>query len=198
MNIIGISAFYHDSACCLLQDGKLTAAAEEERFSRVKADPSIPRGAFTYCLKQGSIDITNVDCVAYYEDPIKKIGRQLWSGVLGDQAGFPKIKDPRKRVERQIRQVLGFEGPIYYYDHHLSHAASSFYFSGFSEAAILTVDGVGEWATTTYGTGKADRIELFEEVEFPNSLGLLYSAITAYLGFGVNDGEYKVMGLAPF
>ncbi|AXY74559.1 carbamoyltransferase [Paraflavitalea soli] len=196
-NVIGIAAFFHDSACCLLQDGKITAAAEEERFSRIKADPTLPKEAFKYCLEQGDITIADIDCIAYYEDPEKKLARQFWSGVLGNHPDLLHQINP-SMVEDQIREVLGYEGPIKYYDHHSSHAASSFFFSGFKESAILTVDGVGEWATTTYGMGKGNTIDLFEEVHFPDSLGLLYSTITSYLGFGVNDGEYKVMGLAPY
>jgi carbamoyltransferase len=196
-NIIGISAFFHDSACCLLQDGIITAAAEEERFTRIKADPSLPKEAFKYCLREGGISIADVDCIAYYEQPQKKLERQLWSGVLGNS---PELLDRINTtlVEDQVREVLGYEGPIVYFDHHHSHAASSYFFSGFEAAAILTVDGVGEWATTTYGRASGKDIEIFEEVHFPDSLGLLYSTITSYLGFGVNDGEYKVMGLAPY
>jgi carbamoyltransferase len=197
MNIIGVSAFFHDAACCLLQDGFLKAAAEEERFTRIKADPSIPKYAFKYCLEEAGLTIADIDCIAYYENPEKKLARQLWSGVLKHSSDPLKDLDPHM-VENQIREVLGYNGLIKYTDHHFSHAASTFYFSGFDEAAILTVDGVGEWATTTYGKGKGKEIELFEEVEFPDSLGLLYSTITSYLGFGVNDGEYKVMGLAPY
>lgn len=197
MNIVGISAFFHDAACCVLQNGMLKAAAEEERFTRIKADPSLPRHAFAYCLKAAGLTIADIDCIAYYEDPGKKLARQLWSGVLGNVPDLLKKLRP-EMVENQIRDTLGYDGPVKYFDHHLSHAASSFFFSGFQDAAILTVDGVGEWATTTYGTGKHDKVEIFEEVEFPDSLGLLYSTITSYLGFGVNDGEYKVMGLAPY
>jgi carbamoyltransferase len=197
--IVGVSAHYHDSACCIIKDGKLIAAAEEERFSKIKHDSGIPTGAFRYCLREANATIGDVDCIAYYEDPYKKASRQI-STNLTDLIQNPKRRfkiDPA-RAERDIRQSLGFDGPIEYVDHHLSHAASSFFFSGFSEAALLTVDGVGEWATTTYGFGKNDKIDLFEEVSFPNSLGLLYSTITAYLGFDVNDAEYKVMGLAPY
>ena len=187
MNVVGISAFFHESACCLLQDGRLVAAAEEERFSRVKHDPRLPVSAFRYCLKAGGIGIADVDAVAYYESPVRKLARQLWSGVpLGDS-------DPG-RPEREIREGLGYEGPILFFGHHASHAASAFLFSGYPEAAVLTVDGVGEWDTTTY----ARNLEVLERVEFPHSLGLLYSTITSYLGFEVNDGEYKVMGLAPY
>jgi carbamoyltransferase len=197
MNIVGISAFFHDAACCLLKDGVLVAAAEEERFTRIKADPSAPGNALKYCLKEAGLTIGDVDCIAYYEDPEKKLARQLWSGILGNSPAMLKELKPHF-VEEQIRDYLGFDGMIKYVDHHLSHAASAYYFSGFDDAAIFTVDGVGEWATTTYATGIDNRIEIFEEVEFPDSLGLLYSTITSYLGFGVNDGEYKVMGLAPY
>ncbi|MEO5564455.1 MAG: carbamoyltransferase N-terminal domain-containing protein [Chitinophagaceae bacterium] len=198
MNIIGISAFFHDAACCLLQDGQLKTAVEEERFTRIKADPSIPRQAFRYCLEENGLSLSDIDCVAYYEQPVKKLARQLWSGVLGNTSADILAKADPHMVERQLRQVIGYEGPVEFVDHHMSHAASSFFFSGFRESAILTVDGVGEWATTTYGKGHENYIDLFEEVHFPDSLGLLYSTITSYLGFGVNDGEYKVMGLAPY
>jgi len=185
LNVVGISAFFHESACCLLRDGRLVAAAEEERFSRVKHDPRLPVSAFRWCLEAGGLGITEIDAVAYYESPVRKLARQLWSGL--------PIGDPG-RPEREIREGLGYEGPILSFGHHASHAASAFLFSGFPEAAVLTVDGVGEWDTTTYGRG----LEVFERVEFPHSLGLLYSTITSYLGFEVNDGEYKVMGLAPY
>jgi len=197
MNIIGISAYYHDSACCLLQDGVLRAAAEEERFTRIKADPSLPKYAFKYCLEEGGLTIADVDCIAYYEDPRKKLARQLWSGALGRKPDLLKRFEP-DWIEQQMEAILGYDGPVQYFDHHSSHAASSYYFSGFENSAILTVDGVGEWATTTYGVGSGAGLNIFEEVEFPDSLGLLYSTITSYLGFGVNDGEYKVMGLAPY
>jgi carbamoyltransferase len=197
LNIIGISAFFHDAACCLLQDGVLVAAAEEERFTRIKADPAVPKNAFNYCLQQANLSMADIDCIAYYENPCKKMARQLWSGVLGNTPSVLSKLDPFM-VENQFRNILGFEGEIKYFDHHASHAASSFFFSGFKQSAIFTIDGVGEWATTTYGTGDGSKIDLFEEVHFPDSIGLLYSAITSYLGFGVNDGEYKVMGLAPY
>jgi carbamoyltransferase len=196
-NIIGISAFYHDSACCVLKNGVLVAAAEEERFSRIKGDASIPGLALRFCLKEAGLRLSDIDCIAYYEDPQKKLARQLWSGrSLGNRPSIRSIN--KSRVPTAIREVLGFEKDIFYYDHHMSHAASSFYYSGFDDAAILTVDGVGEWATTTYALGSGQQIGIFEEVHFPDSLGLLYSTITSYLGFGVNDGEYKVMGLAPY
>jgi carbamoyltransferase len=192
LNVLGISAFYHESACCLLRDGRLVAAAEEERFSRVKHDPRLPVSAFRFCLRQGGIGLTALDCVAYYESPAEKLSRQLWAGLPEGAAPDPE------RAIRAIREGLGWDGPIRTYRHHESHAASAFLFSGFPEAAILTVDGVGEWATTTYGRGRGAAIELFEEVRFPHSLGLLYSTLTSYLGFEVHDGEYKVMGLAPY
>ncbi len=204
LNILGISAHYHDAACCLLRDGELIAAAEEERFSRVKHDPRLPWRAFRFCLEQGGITLSDVDCVAYYENPVKKLSRQIWTAL------HPEVSDSIRRkilnalpqridqVERQIRRMLGYAGRLEIFDHHQSHAASSFFYSGFEEAAVLTVDGVGEWATTAFGKAAGSAVELFEEVHFPNSLGLLYSALTSYLGFEVNEGEYKVMGLAPY
>ncbi|MFT5821730.1 MAG: carbamoyltransferase [Crocinitomix sp.] len=197
MNIIGISAFYHDSACCIIKDGRLISAVQEERFTRIKNDPSLPVNSFKHCLKESKLSIEDIDCVAYYENPIKKLSRQLWSGFDYFDPGLKEKMDPR-RPEIAIREKLGYEGEIKFIDHHMSHAASSFHYSGFDRAAIFTVDGVGEWATTTYGVGKENGIEIFEEVNFPNSLGLLYSTITNYLGFKVNNGEYKVMGLAPY
>jgi carbamoyltransferase len=197
MHVVGISAFTHGSACCLLQDGRLVAAAEEERFSRVKHEARLPVAAFRFCLQAGGIGVGEVDCVAYFESPVAKLARQLWAGV--PEGGSPDLAwlDPG-RPERAIREGLGYAGPIRLCAHHRSHAASAFLFSGFPEAALLTVDGVGEWATTAYGRGAGTALELFEEVRFPHSLGLLYSAVTAYLGFDVNDGEPKVMGLAPY
>ena len=187
LNIIGISAGYHDSACCLIQDGVLVAAAQEERFSRIKQDKSFPKQAFRYCLAEAGLTITDLDCLAYYEDPCQKLGRQIWMGLT------PGLSASRRNAildrlasyqpEQIIRTAIGYEGPIEIVDHHLSHAASSYYFSGFDEAAIMTVDGVGDWPTTTYGYGKEDHIERFEQVDFPDSLGFFYSAITGYLGF---------------
>jgi len=197
VKIVGLSAGYHESACCLLSDGHLVAAAEEERFSRVKHDPRLPLGALRFCLRQGGVGIHEIDALAYYESPTKKLARQLWARQEEDpRSGLPDLDV--LHVERDIRERIGFEGPILTFEHHQSHAASAFYFSGFEEAAVLTVDGVGEWATTTYGRGHGHGVHIFEEVHFPNSLGLLYSTITSYLGFRVNDGEYKVMGLAPY
>ena len=202
MNIIGISSGYHDSACCLLHDGALIAAVQEERFSRVKNDRGLPRQAFRYCLQDAGFSIADVDCVAFYEDPVLKLGRQVWMSLL------PGLSAKRQESLRQrllspspqdiIRLTLGYEGHVEIVDHHLSHAASAYYFSGFDEAAILTVDGVGDWPTTTYSRANGANIERFESVDFPDSLGLFYSAVTGYLGFEVNEGEYKIMGLAPY
>ena len=195
MNVVGLSAFFHESACCLLQEGRVVAAAEEERFSRVKHDPRLPVQRSASASGRGDRD-RRVDVLAYYE-----IRSRSSLGSSGPApAGAPDDLawiDPG-RPERAIREGLGYEGPIRICDHHASHAASAFFFSGFPEAAVLTVDGVGEWATTTYGAGRGAALERFEEVEFPHSLGLLYSTLTSYLGFEVNDGEYKVMGLAPY
>lgn len=199
MNVVGISALYHDSAACLLQDGVLTAAAQEERFSRQKHDPSIPKRAFRYCLEQAGLSIADIDCVAYYENPGQKLERQIWMCLprLSKEL-CEKLWRKARQPEIGIRELLGYEGPIEIVGHHEAHAASSFYYSGFEDAAILVVDGVGEWATTSYRRGVGDNIELLEEVHFPHSIGLLYSALTSYLGFSVNDSEYKVMGLAPY
>ena len=201
-NIIGISAFFHDSSCCLLQDGELVCAAEEERFSRIKHDARLPWQAFRYCLRQGGIEITDVDCIAYYENPTKKLARQIWTGIVDDGSRYMRERAlaaiARTPVEDSIRQGLGYNGPFEIVDHHLSHAASSFFYSGFDESATMTVDGMGEWASTTYGKAEGKDISIFEEVVFPNSLGMLYATITAFLGFKVNSGEYKVMGLGPY
>ncbi len=197
MNIVGISALYHDAACCLLCDGKLAASVQEERFTKRKSDPSMPFHALSYCLREARLTIADIDMIAYYEDPGKKLERQLWSGHdLHDEVLRDRM-DP-ERPGREIRELLGFEGPVRMYEHHLAHAAASYYFSPFEEAAIFTVDGVGEWATTTYGRAEGPGLRLFEEVAFPHSLGLFYATLTSYLGFKVNDGEYKVMGLAPY
>jgi len=198
-SIIGISAYFHDSACCLLRDGVLIAAAQEERFSRRKHDSSLPKMAFRYCLAEGGMTVSDIDCIAYYEDPRLKLERQLWMTL-------PQLRTSQARQlwwksrqpEREIREAFGYDGMLQMYTHHQAHAASAFFFSGFRNASILTVDGVGEWATTTYGVGQDNAVRLFEEVRYPHSLGLFYSTITNYLGFSVNDGEYKVMGLAPY
>ena len=184
--VIGLSFGYHDSACCILRNGELLAAAQEERFSRVKNDKNFPIQSLKYCLAQNDISIDQVDCIAYYEQPEKKLSRQLWMGSIDGadskrrQEVFANLTAPTP--EEIMRETLGFDGKIVYFEHHLSHAASSYYYSGFDDAAVLTVDGVGEWATTTYGRGDKEKLELFEEVTFPDSIGLFYSTITSYLG----------------
>ncbi len=201
-NVIGLSAFYHESSCCLLRDGELVAAASEERFTRVKHDSRLPVEAFRFCLEAGGLSITDIDAIAYYESPGAKLSRQLWAGV---PRGVPSRSalldalwlDPGRPL-RAIRERLGWGGRILSFPHHLAHAASAYFFSGFPAAAVLTIDGVGEWATMSYGRGRSGELEIFEEVAFPHSLGLLYSTLTSFLGFKVLSGEYKVMGLAAY
>jgi carbamoyltransferase len=199
LTVVGLSAYFHESACAVLRDGELVAAASEERFSRRKYDPAIPHRAFQYCLRASGVTVDAIDGIAYYEDPREKLQRQLWMLMpgLAPSGALLRRMDPSV-PERDIREVLGCECPIRIVQHHQAHAASSFYFSGFPEAAVLTADGVGEWATTGYGHGTRHGLEMFDTVQFPHSLGLFYSTLTSYLGFGVNDGEYKVMGLAPY
>ncbi|MGH7393568.1 MAG: carbamoyltransferase family protein [Candidatus Rokuibacteriota bacterium] len=206
MNILGISCFFHDAGAALLQDGALTAAAEEERFSRKKHDYGFPARAIDFCLRAGRIRGQDLDMVVFFEKPFLKFDRILRSAM----ASFPRSRGVFQEsmiawmteklwIKGQIRQTLGVdESRIFFSDHHMSHAASAFFCSPFDEAAILTVDGVGEWATATYGIGRGSDIRVLREIRFPHSLGLLYSAFTAYLGFEVNEGEYKVMGMAPF
>jgi carbamoyltransferase len=198
--ILGISAFYHDAAAALLVDGRLVAAAQEERFSRKKHDPDIPLRAIGYCLDRAGIAIDQVECVAYYEDPYKKLGRNIWLGLPDLPMSTPRAMYRLNPFlpEQSIRERLGFEKEIRCYDHHLSHASSAYHYSGFDSSAVLVADGVGEWQTLSLYEASGTKIELLGAVDFPHSIGLLYSAITAYLGFEVNDGEYKVMGLAPY
>ncbi|MEV4641954.1 carbamoyltransferase N-terminal domain-containing protein [Actinoplanes sp. NPDC049548] len=198
--VLGVSAHFHDSAAALLVGGRLVAASHEERYTRRKQDPALPRHAVLDCLRQAGLRITDVDCVAYYEDPVKKLHRQLWAGLpdFPDSSAPALFRLDADRPRRELRDLLGWEGRIEVVDHHLSHAASAYYYSGFDDSAVLTVDAVGEWATTTWGAGRGASLELYDQVEFPHSLGLLYSAVTGYLGFEVNEGEYKVMGLAPY
>ncbi len=204
--ILGISCFYHDSAAALLRDGQLVAAASEERFTRIKQDASFPTNAARFCLNKAGISIDDVDYLGFYDKPMLKLERLLLSHLQH----FPKSKDQFVRampawmkeklpVRKIIRKQLGWKRkPIWFCEHHVSHAASSFFASPFDEAAIINMDGVGEWATATQGVGRGNTLELTHEIKFPHSLGLLYSAFTAYLGFKVNSGEYKVMGLAPY
>jgi len=203
--ILGISAFYHDSAACLLRDGEVVAAAQEERFTRKKGDASFPDHSIAYCLRAGGVSTGDLAAVAFYDKPLLKFERILetYLGVVPRglrsflMAGPLWLKE-KLFMDRQIREGTGYRGRILYGEHHESHAASAFYPSPFEEAAILTVDGVGEWATASYGVGRGKDLELQAELHFPHSLGLLYSAFTYYTGFKVNSGEYKVMGLAPY
>jgi carbamoyltransferase len=198
-NIIGISAFFHDSACALLQDGTLTVAVQEERLSRIKHDAGFPIRAFRACLAEGGLRLGDVHAIAYYEDPARRLSRQLWQFTVTHATEHCLSMWRRAtRITDSIRSRLGFDGPIHFVPHHVSHAASAFHFSGFSEASVLVADAVGEWSTTTCGHGRDREITITDEVLFPHSLGLLYSALTSYLGFEVNDGEYKVMGLAAY
>lgn len=204
--ILGISAFYHDSAACLLRDGEIVAAAQEERFTRKKGDASYPEHAIRFCLQRAGITPADLTDVGFYDKPLLKFERILetYLGVVPRgfrqylKAGPLWIKE-KLFLDRQIRQGLeGFEGEVLYAEHHESHAASAFYPSPFEEAAILTIDGVGEWATASWGMGRGNTLELQQEIQWPDSLGLLYSAFTYFTGFKVNSGEYKVMGLAPY
>src|SRR6266498_5928589 len=203
--ILGISAFYHDSAACLLRDGAIVAAAQEERFTRKKGDAGFPRHAAQYCLETAGIGASDLAYVGFYDKPLLKFERILetYLGVAPKgfrsflKAGPLRIKE-KLFMDRQLREALGYEGDILYAEHHESHAASAFFPSPFEEAAILTMDGVGEWATAPLGRGRGNDLELIKELRFPDSLGLLYSAFTYHTGFKVNSGEYKVMGLAPY
>ncbi len=205
MNILGISSFYHDAAACLMSDGRVVAAASEERFTRKKHDQSFPRHAIEYCLTEGRILVEDLDFVGFYEKPFIKFKRILSSHIATFPRSYPAFLRAIPSWLRQklsipslIREELQYDGPVYMIEHHLSHAASAFLVSPFREAALLTVDGVGEWSTATYGRGRDSEIELSKEIRFPHSLGLLYTAATGYLGFKVNSAEYKVMGLAPY
>ncbi len=205
--ILGISAFYHNSAAALICDGRILAAAEEERFTRVKGDASFPINAIGFCLDFAGVRSEDLSSVVFYENPAEKFGRILASAVANAPKSFvqftaalPEWITDKLWIEKTIRKQLGLKKtqPVEFLMHHISHAAAAFYPSPFSEAAILTLDGVGEWATAAWGTGEGKEICLSEEMDFPNSLGLLYSAFTVYTGFRINNGEYKMMGLAPY
>jgi len=205
MNILGISAFYHDSAACLVRDGEVVAAAQEERFTRKKHDFNFPQNAIDYCMQQGGITGENLDYVCFYDKPFIKFERLLMTyltyapkGLKSFILAMPLWLKQKLWMKDMIAKNLNFEGKILFPEHHESHAASAFYPSPFEEAAILTVDGVGEWTTSSYGIGEENKIELWSELHFPHSLGLLYSAFTYFTGFRVNSGEYKLMGLAPY
>jgi len=203
--ILGLSAFYHDSAACLLKNGEIVAAASEERFTRKKADDRFPRAAVAFCLRQAGITVADLTHVGFYDKPLLKFERILETYLGVAPRGFKSfrlagplwIKD-KLYIDRHLHDELGYTGKILYAEHHESHAASAFLPSPFDEAAILTMDGVGEWATTSIGVGRGSDIEILDELHWPDSLGLLYSAFTYYTGFKVNSGEYKVMGLAPY
>jgi carbamoyltransferase len=205
MNILGVSCFYHDSAAALLQDGELRAAAHEERFTRKRHDPDFPSQAVRYCLSEAGLSIKDVDYLAFYDKPFVKFERILLTYLATFPRSLPSYSKAipiwlkqKLWVPTTIRKETGYEGEILFAEHHQSHAAAAFLPSPYEEAAILTVDGVGEWATATQGMGRNHQIELIREIRFPHSLGLLYSAFTYYLGFKVNSAEYKVMGAAPY
>ena len=205
MYILGISCFYHDAAACLLLDGVPVAAASEQAFTRKKHDERFPSHAIRWALNQAEITMDQVDLIAFHEKPLVKFERILKSHLHSFPKSFPQFVrgipswfSTKLRLDKILQKEFGYDGAIVYGHHHLSHAASAFYASGWDEATLLTVDGVGEWSTATSGVGRGTQIELQTEARFPHSLGLLYSAFTAYLGFKVNSAEYKVMGLAPY
>src|SRR5579862_9521361 len=203
--ILGISAYYHDSAACLLRDGTIAAAAQEERFTRKKHDAAFPSNAVEYCLREAGIGIERVAHVAFYEKPLVKFDRLLETSIAVAPRGFrpflmamPLWLGEKLWQADQIREALGTDAEILFGNHHESHAASAFYPSPFEEAAVLTIDGVGEWTTSSIGVGRGSELTLRDETHFPHSVGLLYSAFTYFTGFTVNEGEYKIMGLAPY
>ncbi len=205
MYILGISAFYHDSAACLIKDGQIIAAAQEERFTRKKHDFSFPINAVDFCLGNAGIKSNELDFVAFYDKPFIKFERILESylayapkGILSFIKAIPLWIKEKLWMKEIIKKELDYNGKILFPEHHESHAASAFFASPFNEAAILTADGVGEWTTSSFGVGKGNKINILADIKFPHSLGLLYSAFTYYTGFKVNSGEYKVMGLAPY
>jgi len=205
MYVLGIGCYYHDASAALLKDGVIVAAAEEERFTRKKHDTSFPINAISYCLKSQNITIDDVEYVGFYEKPFLKFERLLSQHLEMFPLSFktflsstPSWINEKLRVMKAIRKKLKYKKDVMFIEHHMAHAASTFLLSPFQKAAILTVDGVGEWTTTAYGVGEDNDIHLMKEVRFPTSLGLLYSTITAYLGFSVNNSEYKVMGLSAY
>lgn len=205
MKILGISAYYHDSAAALVIDGNIVAAAQEERFSRKKHDHRFPINAVKYCLNEAGIDSSKLDYVAFYDKPFLKFERLLETyltyapiGIQSFIKAMPLWIKEKLWMKELIKNEIGFERKVLFPEHHESHAASAFFASPFQDAAFLTIDGVGEWTTTSYGTGEGNKINLIADIKFPHSIGLLYSAFTYYTGFKVNSGEYKVMGLAPY
>src|SRR5499426_3074683 len=212
MRVIGISAFYHDSAAAFVEDDRIIAAAQEERFTRKKHDSSFPQNAIEYCLQEGKVSLDELDYVVFYDKPFLKFERLLETYVAMAPRGFRSFKMaiPLWLREKLFQKSLlrgelksfsekgDWTGRLLFCEHHLSHAASAFYPSPYDDAAVLTMDGVGEWATTSAAIGSGKNLEVFQEIHFPHSLGLLYSAFTYYTGFKVNSGEYKLMGLAPY
>lgn len=212
MNILGVSALYHDSAAALLRDGAIVAAAQEERFSRRKHDASFPRQAIGYCLTEAGLALNDIDAVVFYDKPFIKFERLLETYLAFAPRGFASFrmamplwlreklfqKDLLRRELQQWASDFDWQGKLLFSEHHLSHAASAFFPSPFEEAVVLTMDGVGEWATTSVAIGRGNSLTMQREIHFPHSLGLLYSAFTYYCGFKVNSGEYKLMGLAPY
>jgi carbamoyltransferase len=205
INILGISCFYHDAAACLVTEGEIVAAAQEERFTRKKHDYSFPLRAVEFCLEHGRVAVEDLSYVAFYDKPFVKFERILESYLAYAPSGFasflkamPAWIKQKLFMRENIAKLTGYQGKILFTEHHESHAASAFYPSPFQEAAILTIDGVGEWATASYGVGRGNEINILAELQFPHSLGMLYTAFTYYTGFKVNSGEYKVMGLAPY
>jgi carbamoyltransferase len=205
MNILGISAFYHDSAASLIRDGDIVAAAQEERFTRKKHDPRFPEHAVRFCLEAGNLAMNDVDYVVFYDKPFVKFERLLITYLAIAPRGLgsfiqqmPAWLKEKIFMRNTIRKELDYQGKVLFCTHHQSHAAAAFFPSPFQEAAFITLDGVGEWATSTYGVGRDNRVDILKEINFPHSLGLLYSAFTYFTGFKVNSGEYKLMGLAPY
>ncbi len=206
MDILGISCYYHDAAAVLLRDGQLVAAAEEERFSRIKHDFEFPKNAIQFCLEEGGIRGQDLDYVVFFEKPFRKFDRILATVLQTYPKSWRVFRESmitwildKLWVASTIESQLGVpKDRVLFSDHHLSHAASAYLCSPFEESAIMTVDGVGEWVTATCGVGRGNQISLSQQMDFPHSIGLLYSAFTAFLGFEVNEGEYKVMGMAPY
>lgn len=208
MIVLGISALYHDSAACIVRDGEIIAAAQEERFSRIKHDIGMPKEAIAFCLNQAGIKAEEVDIVAFYDNSMLTLDRFIQNVLAAGEnskdlidLSFDSVFSDKIWIHKRLRDLLWNgekKGKIVVLQHHISHAAAAFYPSPYNEAVILTMDGVGEWATTTIGVGRGKEIELLEEIRYPHSLGLYYSAFTYYCGFKVNSGDYKFMGLAPY
>ena len=205
MYILGISAYYHDSAAVLIKDGKVVCGAEEERFTRIKHDNGFPFKAIDFCLKNANITIKDIDYISYYEKPLLKFERLMEIFVETYPyslrvflKAMPEHLDYKIKIEKTIKDKLKYKGKVFFIPHHLSHASASYYSSGFNTSAVLTVDGVGEYQTTALWRGNGNKLELLKSIDFPDSLGLLYSSFTAFLGFKINDDEYKVMGLAAY